>query len=108
MILVDSLMVSGLRWVLESVAQAAMAELDDDRSLRAALLDASARLDAGEIGEAEFALFEEEVLERIREIRSRRGGEPAPIAFGGADDAFEVDAQVAGEFHAPRSANKAR
>lgn len=108
MILVDSLMVSGLRWVLDSVAKAAAAELDDDRSLRAALLDASVRLEVGEIDEEEFARFEEEVLERIREIRTRREGEPAPIAFGGDGDAFEVDAQVAGDFHASPARRKRR
>lgn len=102
--LVDTLMLAGLRWVLDAISQAVEAARDDDVALRAALLQASVRFEAGEIPEEEFARFEEEILARISEIRARREAGAGAIAFAGPaasgdGEGFEVEAGVAGDFH---------
>jgi hypothetical protein len=107
-IFVDAMMASGLRWVLTKVAQAALAELDDDTPLRAALLDASVRLELGEISQEDFAVLEDELLARISAIRARHDMATGPIAFAGlqqdAGEAIEVEAGVTGDFHEPAAA----
>ena len=105
MFLLDSMMVSGMRWVLSTLAQAAMAEMDDDTPLREALIEAAERLELGEISEEEFAEVEESVLAGIREIRARReGASAAPISLVAAlqEDSGEsvaVEASLTGDFH---------
>jgi hypothetical protein len=104
MIFFDSMAVSGLRWVLSAIQNAAMAEMNDVTALRAALVEAGALLQSGEIDEEEYAQAEEELLARIREIRARNEPDAGPIAFGestsGAAGApMEVEASVVGDFH---------
>ena len=41
--ILDSLMISGLRWVLDTVTSAADAEMNDDTALREQLMDAAMR-----------------------------------------------------------------
>ena len=96
MMLFDSMAVSGLRWVLAAVQNAALAELNDVTGLRAALVEAGVRLDLGEIDEEEYAQAEEELLARIREIRARNEPDAGPIAFS---EATPVEASVTGDFH---------
>ena len=79
MLIVDKMIVGGIRFVLGKVAAAVDAELNDDSRLREELLAAQMRLELGEISEAEFAAFERDVLARLREIRERR------LAAAGAD-----------------------
>jgi Gas vesicle protein G len=75
-LIVDRLLVSGIKFVLGKIAAAADAELNDDSRLREELLAAQMRLELGEISEKEFAAFEADVLARLREIRERQlGGE---------------------------------
>ena len=82
MILLDSLLVGGLRFVLGKIAAAVDAELADDTVWREELLAAQMRLELGEIDEAEFTRLERDLLARIREIRERQQGTPeAPGAF---------------------------
>ncbi|HTK27949.1 MAG TPA: gas vesicle protein GvpG [Vicinamibacterales bacterium] len=69
MFILDSLLVGGLRFVLDKVAAAAEAELHDDSALREQLLEARMRLELGEITQREFDRTERDLLERIREIR---------------------------------------
>ena len=79
MIILDTLLVGGLKFVLGKIVDAVDAELNDDSVLREELLAAQMRLELGEIDEAEFAVVERDLLARIREIRERqRGEEPAP------------------------------
>jgi hypothetical protein len=75
MLIIDRMLVGGIKFVLGKVAAAALAELNDDSHLREELLAAQMRLELGEISEQEFAVFETEVLARLREIRERRLGE---------------------------------
>jgi hypothetical protein len=78
-IILDTLLIGGLRFVLRRLADAVDGELNDDTALREELLAAQMRLELGEIGEEEFAALERVLLDRIREIRERqRGAEPAP------------------------------
>jgi hypothetical protein len=105
MFILDSLFLSGFRWVLDTVATAADAELNDDSALREQLLTAEMRREMGEIDDEEFARIEGDLLVRIREIKERRDGGSGPIAFGDSGDAsdagFSVEATVSGDFHEP-------
>jgi hypothetical protein len=107
MFILDSLFLSGFRWVLDTVATAADAERNDDTALREQLLAAEMRREMGEISDEEFAEFEADLLTRIREIKERREGGTGPIAFGAgageasADAGFSVEATVSGDFHEP-------
>ncbi len=75
MLIVDRMLVSGIRFVLGKIAAAVDAELNDDSRLREELLAAQMRLELGEISAEEFARFEADVLARLREIRERQLGE---------------------------------
>jgi hypothetical protein len=69
--ILDSLLVGGLRFILDKIAVAADAEAQDDTALREQLLEAQMRLEMGEISEAECAAIEREIFARLRK---RRGG----------------------------------
>ena len=74
MFILDSLLIGGLRFVLDKVAVAADRELNDDTALRQQLLDAQMRVELGEMSEKEFAALESDILARLRKIRERREG----------------------------------
>src|SRR5258706_3018139 len=93
-ILIDSLIIGGVRFVLDRVVQAVEKELSDDTVLREELLAAQMRRELGEIGEEEFADIEKDLLARIREIRERNRG-PAPPP--GEMKIAGVEATFAGE-----------
>ena len=108
MFILDSLMIAGIRWALETTLTAAEAEMNDDTALREQLLEAEMRREMGEITDDEFAELEAELLGRIREIKQRREGGAGPLAFGGAqpmetspDSSFQVEASVSGDFYDP-------
>jgi hypothetical protein len=111
MFILDSLMISGLKWVMNTVVTAAEAEMNDDTALREQLLDAEMRREMGEITDDEFADIEAELLARIREIKQRREGGAGPLTMKGAepleaseDSRFQVEASVSGDFHEPAEA----
>ena len=97
MLIIDSLIISGVRFVLDKVAAAVETEMNDDSVLRERLLDAQMRVELGEMTQGEFDVFEEEILARIREIKERqRGGESAVISpkdmkVTGIEASFEGD-----------------
>jgi hypothetical protein len=107
MFILDSLFISGFRWVLDTVTTAAEAEMNDDTALREELLTAEMRREVGEISDDEFADIEADLLARIREIKARREGDSGPITMGkqpmhtSSDTRFAVEANVAGDFHEP-------
>jgi hypothetical protein len=74
--ILDSLLIGGLRFVLDKVAVAAEAEGDDTSALREQLLDAQMRLELGEISDGEFAEIERDVLARIRRARGAHAMSP--------------------------------
>ena len=97
MFLLDSLLIGGLRFVLDKVAAAVDTELNDDGALREQLLAAQMRLELGEMTQQEFDTFEEDILARLREIRDRRQGSDAPAlspkdyTITGIEATFEGD-----------------
>ena len=96
MLIIDSLLISSIRFVLDKVASAVDAEMNDDTSLRERLLEAQMRLELGEMTQQEFDDLEADILARIREIKERqRGGESAVIApdmkVTGIEATFEGD-----------------
>jgi Gas vesicle protein G len=72
LIILDTLLIGGIKFVLGKLVAAVDAELNDDTHLREELLAAQMRLELGEITEAEFADTERQLLDAIREIRDRR------------------------------------
>ena len=98
MILLDSLLIGGLKFVFGKLAQAVDAELNDDTVLREELLAAQMRLELGEITEEEFAEVERGLLQRIREVRERNTT-PAPPA--GEMKIAGVEATFTGDEHEP-------
>ena len=105
MFILDSLMISGIRWALQTVATAADAEMNDDGALREQLLEAEMRREMGELSDEEFRRTEASLLARIREIRERREGGSGPLGFATltSDDAtaerVQVEASLVGDFH---------
>ena len=94
MLIVDRMIIGGVKFVLGKVAAAVDAELNDDSRLREELLAAQMRLELGEISEDEFAAFEADVLVRLREIRERQLGEAARPADPGEYTVTGVEASV--------------
>jgi hypothetical protein len=97
LLIIDSLIISGVRFVLDKVAAAVETELNDDSVLRERLLEAQMRVELGEMTQAEFDELETDILARIREIKERqRGGESAVISpkdmkVTGIEASFEGD-----------------
>ena len=111
MFLLDSLMISGIKWVMNTVITSAEAEMNDDTALREQLLEAEMRREMGEISDDEFVELEADLLGRIREIKHRREGGSGPLEMGGAeavektdDTKFKVEASVSGDFYDPADA----
>ena len=79
MIIIDTLLIGGIKFVLNKIVDAVDSQLNDDGVLREELLAAKMQLELGEISEKEFATIEADLLARLREIRERqRGPTPAP------------------------------
>lgn len=97
MLIVDSLIISGVRFVLDKIVAAVETEMNDDSVLRERLLDAQMRVELGEMSQAEFDALEADILVRIREIKERqRGGEsgvisPKDMKVTGIEASFEGD-----------------
>jgi|SRR5580658_6666262 hypothetical protein len=96
MLIVDRLIVGGIKFVLDKVAQAVEEQLNDESVLHQELLEAQLRLEVGDISAKDFAQVESDVLARLREIQARkRGGENAPIALEGrhaqVEASFDAD-----------------
>ena len=97
MLIVDSLIISGVRFVLDKIVAAVETEMNDDSVLRERLLDAQMRVELGEMSQAEFDAMEADIVVRIREIKERqRGGEsgvisPKDMKVTGIEASFEGD-----------------
>ena len=95
MLIIDTLLIGGVRFVLDKLATAVDREMNDDTALREQLLSAQMRVELGEMSEADFAQFEADILERLREIRDRRQGtgptnlSPQDYKVTGVDATFE-------------------
>jgi Gas vesicle protein G len=89
MIILDRLLMGGIGFVLDKVAAAADAEMNDERSLREKLLAAQMQLELGEMDEEEFVELERGILARLREIREEQQAGGA-VSLGGGDFAVDV------------------
>ena len=95
MFILDSLLIGGLRFVLDKIVAAAEAEADDNSTLREQLLEAQMRLELNEITESEFAAMERDILARIREIK---GSPPGGLTMASPDVKITgIEADVAEE-----------
>jgi Gas vesicle protein G len=99
-IILDTLLVGGIKFVLRKIVDAVESQLNDDSVLHEELLAAQMRLELGEITQDEFAVVEADILARLREIRERQRGitpEPGEMRITGieattfADEAVDDD-----------------
>ena len=74
MIILDTLLVGGIKFVLGKLIAAVEAEMNDDSAFREELLAQQMKLELGEITPEEFADAERQLLDAIREVRERRTG----------------------------------
>jgi hypothetical protein len=97
MFILDTMLIGGIRFVLDKIAAAVDTELNDDAALREQLLAAQMRVELGEMSQQEFAELEADILARLREIRDRRQGagaatlSPEEYTITGIDATFEGD-----------------
>jgi gas vesicle protein GvpG len=71
-IILDTLLVGGIKFVLRKIVDAVESQMNDDSVLHEELLAAQMRLELGEITQEEFAVVEADILARLREIRERQ------------------------------------
>ena len=93
MIILDTLVISGIKFVLRRIAEAVDAQMNDVEALREELLAAQMRLELGEMSPGQFAALERDLLARLREIRERAtGGEDSgPMRITGVDVSVATD-----------------
>ena len=99
MFILDSLLIGGLRFVLDKLATVVDTELNDDTALREQLLAAQMRLELGEMSAVEFADLEAEILQRLRDIRERRQGSDAAALSPSDYTITGIEASVEGDEH---------
>ncbi len=92
MILIDRLLAGGIGFVLDKIASAVDAELNDEGRLREELLAAQMRNELGELSDEEFAELEAGLLARLRDIRAAQRGESEGAVSGvaGVEVSFEA------------------
>jgi hypothetical protein len=78
MFLIDDLLIGGLGFVFDKIAQVVDEQLNDESGLHRTLMEAQLQLETGEIDEKQFATIEADVIERLRELREAREGETTP------------------------------
>ena len=94
MIILDTLLIGGIKFVLGKLIAAVDAEMNDVDTLREELLAAQMRLELGEMSAEEFAAVEGELLARMREIRERMTGAPSgPVRITGIDVSVADDVE---------------
>ena len=94
MIILDTLLVGGIKFVLGKLVAAVEAEMNDDTAYRAELLAAQMTLELGEISEKELAEIERQMLDAIREVRARRTGaqeDPGDLKVTGIEASLWTD-----------------
>jgi hypothetical protein len=91
MFLLDSLLIDGLKFVMNKLLQIAEQELNDDSVLRERLLDAQMRLELGELSMEEFTEIEQDVFARLREIRGGHTGAISMTSNDSSVTAVEIE-----------------
>jgi hypothetical protein len=103
-IILDTLLVGGIKFVLRKIVDAVESQLNDDSVLHEELLAAQMRLELGEITEEDFAAVEADILARLREIRERQRGvtpEPGEMRITGIEATTFADEPADDEDGAP-------
>jgi hypothetical protein len=96
-LIIDSLIVSGVRFVLDKIAAAVDSEMNDETVLHERLLEAQMRVELGEMDQQAFDALEADIVAHLRQIKERqRGGESAAISpqhvkVAGVEATFEGD-----------------
>ena len=94
MIILDTLVIGGIKFVLRRIAEAVDAQMNDVDALREELLAAQMRLELGEVSPGEFAALERDLLARLRAIRERETGEDSgPMRITGIDVSVADDVE---------------
>ena len=94
MIILDTLLIGGIKFVLGKLIAAVDAEMNDDSAFREELLAAQMKLELGEITDEEFAAIEKQMLDAIREVRERRTGaqeDPGDLKITGIEASLWSD-----------------
>ena len=94
MIILDTLLIGGIKFVLGKLVAAVEAEMNDDSAFREELLAAQMKLELGEITDEEFAAIEKQMLDAIREVRERRTGaqeDPGDLKITGIEASLWSD-----------------
>jgi hypothetical protein len=89
MFILDSLLINGIKFALEKVAQVAEQQLDNPETLQQELLEAQMQLEDGTIDEETFTALEADIFARIRELKGDQTG--GGIADASAFDEIEVE-----------------
>lgn len=82
MILLDKLLMGGVKFALQRLADTVDAELNDEDKLREHLLSAQMRLELEEITEEEFVEMETDLLRRLHEIQVRKREAAGGVRMG--------------------------
>ena len=94
MIILDTLVIGGIKFVLRRIAEAVDAQMNDVDALREELLAAQMRLELGEMSPEEFAALERDLLARLREVREQATDEEAgPMRITGVDVSVADDVE---------------
>ena len=94
MIILDTLVIGGLKFVLRRIAEAVDAQLNDVDTLREELLAAQMRLELSELSAEDFARLERDLLARMREIHERQAGDASgPVRITGIDVSVADDVE---------------
>lgn len=64
--------IDGVLWIANTIKEQAETEYYDEGAVRGRLLELELKLDLGEITEEEYQAAEDELVERLTEIRERR------------------------------------
>src|SRR5688572_16081076 len=98
MIILDRLLIGGIKFVLNKIARAVDDEMNDETVLREELLAAQMRVELGEMSDADFQELEAAILGRMREIRANRGDEGVGFgSLGGEVKVTGVEATFGGD-----------
>ncbi|MBA2688137.1 MAG: gas vesicle protein GvpG [Gemmatimonadaceae bacterium] len=62
----------GAQWSLEKVERAVKEELSDDTSVKNEFMQLQLQLESGEIDDDEYLVREQEIMQRLREVRRWR------------------------------------
>ena len=93
MIILDTLVIGGLRFVLRRLAEAVDAELNDVDAIREELLAAQMRLELGELTAEQFAEVERDLLARLRALRAQTDDDGGAVRVTGIEVGLADDVE---------------